>query len=156
MKKIKEQWVDIKGYEGLYQLSNLGKVKALQKEVNNPWGTSTIRKEKLLKIRPIGKKRYIHVKLVDNTKISYFTLHRLLALHFIPNPEGKPIINHKDSNPFNNSLDNLEWCTHSENTQHAFKNGRCEYMKQVNSMKLKLRHQQKDSTLKNYRNYATV
>jgi hypothetical protein len=62
---------------------------------------------------------YVRVRLRDG----WYPLHRLLALKFIPNPEGKQQVNHKDGNRFNNSLDNLEWVTHQENLYHAMDNG---------------------------------
>ena len=94
--------------------------------------------------------------LSQNSKVKTYSLHRLLAQHFIPNPHNYPVINHKDHNSFNNSLDNLEWTTQSQNVKHAFDAGRCENQKKKNSELLKIRHQNKDLRLKNYRNYATI
>jgi HNH endonuclease len=56
--------------------------------------------------------------------LKHYLIHRLLAIQFIPNPESKPQVNHKDSNRANNALENLEWCTHAENMQHSYRNGR--------------------------------
>lgn len=153
----KEIWKDIEGYEGIYEISNLGRIKALERLVNNRFGTLSRKKEKILKIKlSSNTKRYIDVMLWKEGKFKSFLLHRLLALHFIPNPGMKPIINHIDHNCLNNSLDNLEWTTQSKNIKHAFDSGRCEHIRKIFSEALKLRHKMKDVRLKNYRNYATI
>lgn len=110
----KEEWKDIKEYEGKYQISNLGNVKALDYK--------RTKKEKILKPR-INSTGYMVVNLYKNAKFKTFKIHRLIAQAFIINPENKPCINHIDGNKLNNSIDNLEWCTYRENTIHAIKNG---------------------------------
>jgi hypothetical protein len=110
---MSEEWKDIAGYEGLYQVSNLGKIKRLFKNG----------KEHAL----IGKKDkdgYIVVSLSKNQKKKYCRLHRVVADAFLSNPDGKPQINHKDRNKQNNTVANLEWVTASENTVHCFATGR--------------------------------
>lgn len=72
-----------------------------------------------------SKRGYTTVGLSYRNKYKLFTLHRLLALHFIPNPENKPQVNHIDGNKLNNKLSNLEWVTNKENTKHAHVNGLC-------------------------------
>lgn len=120
-----ESWKDIYGYEGSYQVSNTGKVKSLFRRVPSFPGTNKIPStrivhEKVLKQSPISSKgKYFTVKLSGKK----YLVHRLIAEAFIPNPENKPYINHKDSNRHNNSIDNLEWVTHYENIQHAWNNG---------------------------------
>lgn len=114
----KEIWVDIKGYEGLYQVSNLGRVKSLNYRRTG--------KEKILK--PIKMKRqYIKVQLCKNRKPKQYMIHRLVAQAFIPNPDNKEQVNHINGNKADNRVENLEWCTNSENTQHAFENGLNKY-----------------------------
>lgn len=106
-----EIWKDIKGYEGKYQISSLGRVKSI---VN--------KKHRILKSFPC-KKGYHRLGLANGKrgfKTSY-AVHRLVAEAFIPNPENKLEVNHKDSIRHNNVLENLEWATHSENQQHAYK-----------------------------------
>lgn len=102
-----EVWKDIKAYEGLYQVSNLGRVRCLK-------GKS----ERILKQRK-DRNGYIKIHLSKHGKRKYTTLHRLIAQAFIPNPENKPQVNHIDGTKHNNCLDNLEWVTQKENMQHA-------------------------------------
>lgn len=104
-----EIWKDIKGYEGLYQVSNLGRVKSLERIVN--FGNQQrIVKEKILSPRDNGN-GYKTVCLQSK----YFYIHRLVAQTFIPNPDNKPQVDHIDTNKSNNCVDNLRWATHSEN-----------------------------------------
>ena len=102
-----EIWKDILGYEGLYQVSNFGRVKSLERIDY----LGHHRKEKILKIQKTDK-RYYRVGLTDkNKKRKIFFVHRLVAEAFIPNSYNLPFINHKDENPSNNIYTNLEWCT---------------------------------------------
>ena len=113
-----EIWKDIKGYEGLYQISNFGRVKSLPKYTYSK-GYPQLRKEKLLKSRLTGRHRnYLQVRFNDGTN---HKVHRLVAQMFIPNPNNLPIVNHKDENPSNNRVDNLEWCTNQYNCQYSAK-----------------------------------
>lgn len=104
-----EVWIDIKGFEDLYQISNFGRIK---------------RKPFILSVCN-DKDNYPRVTLSDqkNDRKINGMLHRLLALHFIPNPENKATVNHIDGNKTNYNLNNLEWCSYSENTKHAHKLG---------------------------------
>ncbi len=115
-----EIWKDIKGYEGHYQISNYGRVLSLSKWRKNGY-TGYLSKEKYLKpyTNFRGVKNVILVK--DGIKKGK-TVHSLVLRSFISNPENKPCCNHKDCNPSNNHIDNLEWCTYKENIQHAMKN----------------------------------
>ena len=108
---MKEIYKDIKGYENLYQISNLGNVKSLGN------GNSNNSKERILK--PGNQKNYKKVILSKNGNSKNFTVHRLVAEAFIPNPNNFPIINHKDENPSNNCVDNLEWCTTAYNNSYG-------------------------------------
>lgn len=105
-----EMWMPIVGYEGIYEVSNFGRVKS------NKFG-----KERILK--PYDCHGYREVDLRLNNKSKRFRVHRLVAVAFIPNqnPEIKTFINHKDGNRGNNHVDNLEWCTQSENVEHAYR-----------------------------------
>lgn len=111
-----EIWKDIQGYEGRYQVSNLGNVKSLKDTLGRP-------REKL---RALGNTRqgYKRVDLYKKgDKPKNHLVHRLVAKAFLPNPENKPMVNHKDSNPSNNHIENLEWCTQSENIIHGYREG---------------------------------
>lgn len=101
-----EIWKDIKGYKGLYQVSNLGRVKSFY-----------FKKEKILKLRFTG--RYYQAILTKNGKQKSYLIHRLVAIHFIPNPKNLPTVNHKDENKANNNVDNLEWCTQMYNIHYG-------------------------------------
>ena len=118
----KEIWKDIPGYEGLYQASNLGRIrslnhKTLQTNIYGTGGKALIEyKGKILKgwIQNTG---YLTVSL----KNKKYSVHRLIAITFIPNPNNYPIINHKDGNKLNNKVENLEWCTYKHNLMEAIK-----------------------------------
>lgn len=116
-----EVWKDIKGYEGLYQISDVGRVKSLDQYIKCKKNNKRLIKGKILKTY-INENGYEWVRLYNNTKRKIYRVHRLVAEAFIDNPENKPCVNHKDGNKENNKLDNLEWCTHSENMKHAFQN----------------------------------
>ena len=120
---MNEIWKDIEGYEGIYKISNLGKVKSLSREYkHNMFGRKTVIKTSKEKILTINiNQGYEHVVLCKNGKFKQKLLHRLLAKAFIPNPEDKLNINHIDGNGLNNSLENLEWSTQKENVRHAIK-----------------------------------
>lgn len=118
-----EIWKEVKGYEGIYMVSNYARIKALSVKYKQRPGVWAIRKDKLLKPYKVGPCHHLQVKLYNSGKHKAWYLHRLVALTFIPNPYNKPNINHIDGNPQNNLLDNLEWCTQSENAQHAFNIG---------------------------------
>jgi hypothetical protein len=106
------QWQPVKGYEGLYEISPIG-IRSLRKK-NKP----------LLKLT-VSRSGYYQVRLKKNKQALRFYFHRLIALAFIPNPLGKPQVNHLDGDKLNNSLENLQWCTKSENAKHAYEMGLC-------------------------------
>ena len=109
---MKEIWKDIKDYEGLYQVSNLGNVRRI-KFINN-----IVEKEKITNLKPI-KNTYLQVVLSRNGKVKAKNIHRLVAETFIPNPKKLPQVNHKDENKYNNKIDNLEWCTRIYNMNYG-------------------------------------
>ena len=108
------EWRPVKGYEGLYEVSNLGQVRSL-----NYNHTGEVKILKLSKY----KSGYLKVSLHKNGKQYQKTVHRLVAQAFIPNPGDKTEVNHIDGEKQNNTVDNLEWVTASENTKHAWKTG---------------------------------
>lgn len=109
---MKEEWVDIKGFEGMYAVSNIGRVKALERTITNG-GKVQKRKEKILK--PNYSQRYLCVILCKEGRTYPKLVHRLVAEAFIPNIENKPIVDHKDTNYRNNAVENLRWVTQKEN-----------------------------------------
>lgn len=108
--EVKEEWRDIAGFEGLYQVSNLGRIKSLAKTD----AIGRFKKERFL-IPGNSKNGYLHLSLCKNGVVKQFTVHRLIATAFVPNPENKPCVDHIDCNRQNNRADNLLWVTYSEN-----------------------------------------
>jgi len=115
---MQEIWKDIPNYDGLYQVSNLGRVKSLV-----GWnGKKYIKREKILK-GGLNKKGYIQCVLSNNGIHKTVKIHRLVALYFIKNNKNKPQVNHIDCDKLNNKATNLEWVTNKENREHACVNG---------------------------------
>lgn len=114
-----EIWKDIKGYEGKYQVSSIGRVKSLQRisTFNNSKG---LKKEIIIKTW--NDEGYIRVKLSNNSVEKTYRVHRLVANEFLENPFNKSQVNHKNGIKTDNSVENLEWVTNSENSIHAFEN----------------------------------
>lgn len=108
-----EEWKDIGGYEGLYQVSKYGRIISLPRKC----GFSYTEK-KFLKIR-INKCGYRYVVLYKNNKPKNLLVHRLVAEAFIPNPNNLPCVNHKDEDKTNNRVENLEWCTQKYNVNYG-------------------------------------
>lgn len=118
----KEIWKDVKDYEGLYQVSNLGNLRSLDRIVFNPRYMFQTLKGKL--ISPVKEHTgYYQVRLNKFGKRETVKLHRLVLITFVGNPDNKAEVNHKNGIKSDNRLSNLEWVTRSENQQHAFKNG---------------------------------
>ena len=107
---MEEVWKDVVEYEGLYQVSNLGRIKSL-KRINSYGRTVS---EKILKPHPNIKSGYLCVNLYKNDKSTIMPIHRLVAITFIPNPDNLPQVGHKDETRTNNNVDNLEWVTNKE------------------------------------------
>ena len=107
----KEEWKEIEGFNGMYLISNKGRVKSYKQ-----------RKEKILTTHKTHG-NYIIVDLSSKGKSKSYRLHRLVAKAFIPNVDDKPDVNHIDGDKSNNCSENLEWCTKSENMQHASRTG---------------------------------
>ena len=117
-----EEWRDVVGYEGLYQVSNLGRVKSLSRRIVYKDGREYNYPSKVMKNQKVST-GYRSVTLYRvNGKKQYY-VHRLVAETFIPNPNNLIDVNHKDGCKTNNILSNLEWCSRSDNQKHAYKNG---------------------------------
>lgn len=104
MNEIKEEWKPIQNYENRYLISNLGNVK-------------TIKTNNLLK--PELRKDYLSVNLYNGKSYKHYSIHRLVAVHFIENKNNYSHVNHKDENKLNNNVNNLEWCTHKYNCNYG-------------------------------------
>ena len=112
----------LKGLNGLYQISNLGMVKALERRKNCNRGYGII-KEHVMK-QTSANSEYCRVPLTNKQHVKkYYLVHRLVAEAFIPNPNNLPQVNHIDGNKSNNCVTNLEWCTREDNIKHAYKIG---------------------------------
>lgn len=115
-------WKDIKGYEGIYQVSNYGQVKSLRRLRKSSKGSVCIVRERLMKSK-IDKYGYVAYSLCKESKMSYFTSHRLVALAFIENKHNYKQINHINGNKLDNSIYNLEWCDNQHNMKEAYRLG---------------------------------
>ena len=119
---MKKEWKEIKGYEGKYIVSNYGEVISLPRLKQNNSKKQYVEPKELSK-HISSTNGYVYVLLCGKGKCKNVRLHKLVAEAFIPNPENKPQVNHKDGNKQNNKVDNLEWCTCKENIRHAYNNG---------------------------------
>lgn len=115
---MKEQWKEIKGNREIYEISNLGNIKTKDRE----GARGKYIKGHILSQRD-NSNGYLRCDINIEGKTKSYLVHRLVAEKFIPNPDDKPFVNHIDGNKHNNSIDNLEWCTRSENEKHAWKTG---------------------------------
>lgn len=116
---MEEIWKDIKGYEGLYQVSNLGRVRSIERTIKHKstYGGLYHIRGQILKLKQ--DKGYLRIGLKKDNIKKYYSIHRLVAEAFIPNPHNYAQINHKDENPKNNEVNNLEWCTAKYNINYG-------------------------------------
>lgn len=117
-----EEWKDITNYENLYQISNLGRVRSVDrliKQYGHKRQYERLMKGKILKLHKQNG-GYMLATLTKDGKEKKMLVHRLVAQEFIPNPQNKEQVNHIDGNKQNNCIDNLEWCTQSENVKHSY------------------------------------
>jgi len=121
----KERWSDLQDYYGVYQISTFGKIKSIDRSViqSGPKNGNYSRIMKGIDIKQsLQNGGYCVVWLSKNGTVKPFTVHRLVAIMFIENPNGLEQVNHKDGDKTNNHINNLEWCSRSENVKHAYAN----------------------------------
>lgn len=118
---MQEIWKDIEDYEGLYQVSNLGRVKSLERYQQNHSKFQKI--EEKMKSIHTKSNGYQFVQLYKDNRMKNIYVHKLVAQAFIPNIDNKPEVNHIDGNKLNNSVKNLEWVTSNENNKHKWSTG---------------------------------
>lgn len=121
---MKEIFKSLVNYENIYEISNFGRIKSLERYISFPNREWKQFKPEVIRKTKLNNSGYEIINLSKNGKTTTKTIHRLVALNFIDNLENKPQINHKDMNKQNNNHTNLEWCTAQENIKHAFENGR--------------------------------
>jgi hypothetical protein len=114
-----EVWKDVKGYEGVYKISNFGRIRSLDRIVVQKDGREVPYKGKI-RIPSLCVHGYFKISIQTKGFRKFVGVHRLVAKAFIPNPENLPFVNHKNGVKTDNRLENLEWCTASYNTQHAY------------------------------------
>lgn len=113
-----EIWKSIEGYEGLYEVSDLGNIKSLERLCKSRGKRFRPTKEMIKKQVP-NKQGYMLISLSKNSKCKNFSVHRLVAKAFIPNPNNFPQVNHKDEIKSNNAVENLEWCDGKYNSNYG-------------------------------------
>jgi len=117
-----ESWKEIAGYEGYYEVSNLGRVRSVKRVVKDSVGRIGV-KEGTIRAIGYNKRGYLCVGLHRDGKRWMAPPHRLVAIAFIPNPENKPTVNHISGDKGDNSVNNLEWATYQEQSDHSIKMG---------------------------------
>ena len=129
-----EEWREVKGYEGLYEVSNYGNVRSVDRILAVPYKDKNKRKRKFKgkQLSPNMKDRYLCVHLQKDGKGKAVRIHRLVAETFVDNPNNYNVVNHKDENKHNNRADNLEWCTVEYNVRYGTRTERASKTKTAN------------------------
>lgn len=117
---MEEIWKSIPGYEGYYEVSNIGNVRSVTRTIIKSNGQPQTRIGKIIN-QTLDQKGYKQLNLHKDGVCKKMKVHRLVAMAFLPNPNNYPIVNHKDENPSNNNVDNLEWCTYQYNNNYGTK-----------------------------------
>lgn len=137
---IDEKWVDIIGYEGIYQVSNFGRIKSLKRTFikrKKGGGEMPVSMPESIRSKRLTSNGYIKIALWYNGKVKHYLVHRLVAFYFVPNPNKYKQVLHLDNNPSNARWDNLKWGTQKMNIQQAVTEGRWHIGSKNNKTKLK-------------------
>ena len=118
---MSEIWKDVIGLEGIFQVSNMGRIRSLDKYANVCGGGKRLVKGRILKLTKL-QNGYYEAQFHHKGERIIYLLHRLVAIHFIDNPLNLPEVNHKDENPQNNNVENFEWCTSKYNANYGTRN----------------------------------
>lgn len=118
-----EQWLPVKGFEGYYEVSDLGRFKSVERDIVRHNGVIEKKPNKILK-NLYYSNGYIQCMFYVNKKRYTYIAHRVVAEHFIPNPDNLPLVNHKNFRKDDNRVSNLEWCTRSHNVLHMIEGGK--------------------------------
>lgn len=148
----KEVWKLIIGYEQLYEVSSLGRIKSLSKQRKLPTGELYVTKEKIINFHVDIKRGYCQLELSNGIKGVNRKIHRLVALSFIENPNNYPQVNHIDGNKNNNCVENLEWCNNSMNQIHAYKLGLRNSKQGEDHHNSKLTNKERQEIIEDYNN----
>lgn len=136
---MEEIWKDVFGYEGYYMISTLGNVKSLTRTYKDSLGRIVTRKGRIQK--KYIRRNYWSVWLNKDNKSTPFSIHRLVAIHFVFNYQNREYVNHINGDKLNNVFTNLEWCTAKENTNHAISTGLIVFGNGENSRSVKLKEE---------------
>ena len=124
---MNEEWRPVPGWENVYQVSSEGRVKNITRDVRSPWGFRKVEGRLMSLLANGNGYRFLYLKR-GNTRTKAY-VHRLVALAFIENPDGKTYVNHKNRDRADNRLANLEWATESKNTQHYLADDRAKALR---------------------------
>ena len=117
----KEIWKPVKEYEDFYEISNHGRLKRLARTWNSGiYGNAKISRKETITLGSLTSEGYYVFDLCKNGKSKKTKIHRIVAQHFLPNPDNHNVVNHKDGNKSNNHISNLEWCSQKFNNEHAY------------------------------------
>jgi hypothetical protein len=121
--EYKEEWRPVSRFVGLYEVSSFGRIKRLSAPYKDKRNANRIKPDRIMRPSAGNKKKYLKISLRREAKPVSFSIHRLVALHFIPLIEGKPHVNHKTGHKYKNHFSQLEWCTPQENNEHGVQLG---------------------------------
>lgn len=155
---MQETWKPVVGYEGLYEVSNLGRVKSLIRSMYDINRREVVNHQRVKILSPsmVKSGRYT-ITLIKNKKAKVFYVHRLVAMAFLPNPNHYNVVNHLDSDPTNNCVNNLEWCTQKHNMEYAVDHMRmCSKLKEEDVIDIRRRHGNGEPNSSIYRSYPQV